>query len=105
MVVVVVVLVDLVVVVVGVRKPGLKTGKQHGLAGSTDLFLRHISPTPGVKTSRLNPLKNYKVLVTLWWVPLTPDIPYKISCYESVVVVRATVWLAFRWLRCKHSSQ
>ena len=49
MVVVVVVLVVMVVVVVvvalvtsnhGVRKPGLKTGKQHGLAGSTDLFLK-----------------------------------------------------------------
>ena len=83
MVVVVVVLVVMVVLVVGVRKPGLKTGKQHGLAGSTDLFLRHISPTPGVKTSRSNPL-NYKALVTLWRVPLTPDIPYKLSCYESV---------------------
>ena len=42
-----------------------KTGKQHGLAGSTNPFLNHISPSPGGKTSRLDPLKNYTVAVKL----------------------------------------
>ena len=46
-----------------------ETGKQHGLAGSTDPFFNHISPSPGGKTSRLNPLKNYTVLVRLWGFP------------------------------------
>ena len=42
--VVVVVVVALVTSNHGVRKPGRKTGKQHGLACSPDPFLRHIPP-------------------------------------------------------------
>ena len=39
--------------------------KQHGLAGSRDPFWNHVSPSPGGKTSRLDPLKNYTVVVKL----------------------------------------
>ena len=48
---------------------GHQTAKQHGLAGSTDPFLNHISPGPGGKTSRLDPLKNCTLLVRLSWSP------------------------------------
>ena len=40
------------------KKRGLKTGKQHGLAGSRRPFSNHFSATSDVKTLRLNPVKN-----------------------------------------------
>ena len=54
-----------------IRAPngGHQTAKQHGLAGSRDPFLNHISPSPGGKTSRLDPLKNCTLLVQALRVP------------------------------------
>ena len=43
---------------VDLKKRGLKTGKQHGLAGSRRPY--NFSPTSDVKTLRLNPLKNVR---------------------------------------------
>ena len=44
---------------------GCRQALQVSLQGSTDPFLNHVSPSPGGKTSRLDPLKNYTVVVKL----------------------------------------
>ena len=56
---------------VDLKKRGLKTGKQHGLAGSRRPFSNHFSPTSDVKTLRLNPLKNvrFRFRSSFWWFP------------------------------------
>ena len=47
------------------KKRGLKTGKQHGLAGSRRPFSNHFSPTSDVKTLRLNPIVAVVVVVVV----------------------------------------
>ena len=54
---------------VDLKKRGLKTGKQHRLAGSGRPFSNHFSPTSDVKTSRLNPLKNIRFRSSFWLFP------------------------------------
>ena len=54
---------------VDLKKRGLKTGKQHGLAGSRRPFSNHFSPTSDVKTLRLNPLKNIRFRSSFWSFP------------------------------------
>ena len=50
---------------VDLKKRGLKTGKQHGLAGSRRPFSNHFSPTSDVKTLRLNPIVAVFVVVVV----------------------------------------
>ena len=44
---------------------GCRQALQISLQGSRDPFWNHVSPSPGGKTSRLDPLKNYTVVVKL----------------------------------------
>ena len=70
---------------VDLKKRGLKTGKQHGLAGSRRPFSNHFSATSDVKTFASESSKKYKVSFQLLVVSLQtkPMVLDRISCKAS----------------------
>ena len=77
---------------VDLKKRGLKTGKQHGLAGSRRPFSNHFSPTSDVKTLRLNPIVAVVVVVVVVLVlVLVVEVEVEVEVVVVVLVVLKTL--------------